>query len=215
SGETTELNDLLRFLKKSGAKIISLTSNGSSLMSRLSDIVLDLHIPREACPLNLAPTASTTATLAVGEASAAVMMRLTNISETAFTRHHPGGQLGKRLLLTVEDVMRKDEDNPAISVDRPIKEMLVQITTFRVGAISVTNDRGELLGLVTDYDIRTALESERNIFSMNISDIMNASPDVVFSDEKAVDALEKMKQRKKPTAVLPVVNRGGKVVGMV
>src|SRR5207244_306166 len=117
SGETTELNDLLRFLKKSGAKIISLTSNGSSLMSRLSDIVLDLHIPREACPLNLAPTASTTATLAVGDAIAVVLMKLKNISETDFARHHPGGQLGKRLLLTVEDVMRKDEDNPAISVD--------------------------------------------------------------------------------------------------
>ncbi|HYR89059.1 MAG TPA: KpsF/GutQ family sugar-phosphate isomerase [Terriglobia bacterium] len=215
SGETTELNDLLRFLKKRGARIISLTSNGSSSMSRLSDITLDLHIPREACPLNLAPTASTTATLVVGDAIAVVLMKMKNISETDFARHHPGGQLGKRLLLTVEDVMRKGEDNPVIPVDRAVKEMLIQITTFRVGAISVANNRGELLGLVTDYDIRKALESDRDIFSLSISEIMNASPDVVFCDEKAVDALEKMKERKKPTAVLPVINRERRVVGMV
>src|SRR5207244_2082461 len=179
SGETTELNDLLRFLKKSGAKIISLTSNGSSLMSRLSDIVLDLHIPREACPLNLAPTASTTATLAVGDAIAVVLMKLKNISPEDFARHHPGGQLGKRLLLTVEDVMRKNAENPVISVDRSMKEMLIQITAFRVGAISVVNKTGELLGLVTDYDVRKALEAGHDLLSLKISEIMNSSPDVI------------------------------------
>jgi arabinose-5-phosphate isomerase len=142
-------------------------------------------------------------------------MKLKNISETDFARHHPGGQLGKRLLLTVEDIMRKNKENPVILINQPVKEMVVQITAFRVGAISVINDRGELLGLVTDYDIRRALESERDIFSMKISEIMNSSPDVVFSDEKAVDALEKMKERSKPTAVIPVVNRDRKVVGMI
>jgi arabinose-5-phosphate isomerase len=215
SGESSELNTLLRFLKKNGATIISLTSSDSSAMAKLSDIVLNLEIPREACPLNLAPTASTTAALAVGDAIAVVLMKLKNISEIDFARHHPGGQLGKRLLFLVEDVMRKNEENPVISVDAPIKEMLVRITAFRVGAISVVNERKELLGLVTDYDIRRALESERNIFSMKISELMNPSPDVVFSDEKAVDALAKMKARKKPTAVIPVLNRERKVVGIV
>jgi arabinose-5-phosphate isomerase len=215
SGETSELNSLLRFLKKSGARIISLTSNESSSMANLSDIVLSLHVPREACPLNLAPTASTTAALAVGDAIAVVLMKLKNISESDFARSHPGGQLGRRLLLTVEDVMRKNAENPVIPVGRAIKEMLVQITAFRVGAISVVNDVGELLGLVTDYDIRKALESGRDVLSLKISEIMNSSPDVVFSDEKAVDALEKMKERNKPTAVVPVLNRSRKVVGMV
>ena len=215
SGETDELNSLLRFLKKTGAKIISLTSNDSSSMAKLSDIVLNLRVPREACPLNLAPTASTTAALAVGDAIAVALMKLKNISESDFARRHPGGQLGKRLLLTVEDVMRRDNENPVIPVDKPIKEMLVQITAFRVGAISVVNPAGELLGLVTDYDIRKALESDRNLLSLEISDIMNRAPDVVFSDEKAVDALEKMKERNKPTAVLPVLDRDLKVIGMI
>ncbi len=215
SGETGELNELLRFLKKSAVVIISLTSNDTSSMAQLSDIVLNLNIPREACPLNLAPTASTTAALAVGDAIAVVLMKLKNISEADFARHHPGGQLGRRLLLTVDDVMRKDKENPLISIEQSVKEMVVRITAFRVGAISVVDDRGELLGLVTDFDIRRALESGHDIFSMKIPDIMNASPEVVFSDEKAIDALEKMKERRKPTAVIPVVNRNRKVVGMI
>jgi len=215
SGETNELNSLLHFLKKAGVKIISLTSNGTSSMANLSDIVLNLRVPREACPLNLTPTASTTAALAVGDAIAVALMKMKNISELDFARSHPGGQLGKRLLLTVDDVMRKNEQNPVIRVDHTTKEMLIQITAFRVGAISVINEEGELLGLVTDYDIRKALESSDDLFGLKISDLMNPSPDVVFSDEKAIDALEKMKARHKPTAVVPVVDRCRKVVGMI
>jgi arabinose-5-phosphate isomerase len=215
SGETDELNSLLRFLKKAGARIISLTSNGTSGMAKLSDIVLSLRVPREACPLNLTPTASTTAALAVGDAIAVALMRMKNISESDFARSHPGGQLGKRLLLTVDDVMRKNDQNPVIRVDRTTKEMLIQITAFRVGAVSVVDKDGQLLGLVTDYDIRKTLESGRDLFALKISDVMNSSPDVVFSDEKAVDALEKMKAREKPTAVIPVIDRRREVVGMV
>ena len=218
SGETTELNSLLRVLKRNGNGIVSLTSNESSSMAQLSDVVLNLRVPREACPLNLAPTASTTAALAVGDAIAVALMKLKKISESDFARRHPGGQIGKRLLLTgmkVEDVMRKDADNPIIQVDKNIKEMVVQITSFRVGAISVIDREGKLLGLVTDYDIRKALEAGRDLLSLKISEIMNTSPDSICSDEKAVDALEKMKERKKPTAVMPVVDRNRKVVGMI
>jgi arabinose-5-phosphate isomerase len=215
SGETSELNSLLRILKKDGIRIIGITANESSSMAVLSDIVLDLKIPREACPLNLAPTASTTAALAVGDAIAVALMRLKNVSAEDFARRHPGGQLGARLLLTVRDVMRKDDQNPVIDVDQSVKEMLVQITAFRVGAISVIAGSGELRGLVTDYDIRKALESDHNIFSMKISEIMNASPEWVFDDVKAVEALEMMRQRNKPTAVLPVLSRTEHVVGMI
>jgi arabinose-5-phosphate isomerase len=215
SGETTELNSLLRFLKKNGSMIVSLTSNESSAMAKLSDLVLNLHVPREACPLNLAPTASTTAALAVGDAIAVALMKMKNISESDFARHHPGGQLGKRLTLKVEDIMRKGEENPVIQVDRTVKEMVVQITAFRVGAISVINKAGELLGLVTDYDIRKALESDRDLPGLKISEIMNSSPEFIFDDEKAVTALQKMNERNKPTAVMPVLNRNRKVVGMV
>jgi len=215
SGETSELNDLLRFVRKSGARIISITSSGTSAMAKLSDIVLDLKVPREACPLNLAPTASTTAALAVGDAIAVTLMKLKNIGEADFARHHPGGQLGRRLLLTVADVMRKDADNPIISADRPVEEMIIRMTAFLVGAISVVSRKGDLLGLVTDYDIRKALASKKSFSSMKIAEIMNTSPTVVTSDQMAVDALEIMRNRKRPITVLPVVNRRNKVVGMV
>ncbi len=215
SGETGEINSLLRFLKKNGARIVSLTSNETSSMAKLSDIVLNLPVPREACPLNLAPTASTTAAVAVGDAIAVTLMKMKNVSADDFARHHPGGQLGRRLLLTVDDVMRKGDENPIISIERTVKQMFVQITAFRVGAISVVGKKGELLGLVTDYDIRKALESDRDITSLSIREMMNPAPAVVFSDERALDAFETMKRRDKPTAVLPVVDRNRRVVGMV
>src|SRR5262245_10134564 len=214
TGETRELNSLLRFLKKTGARIVSLTSNETSSMAMLSDIVLNLPVPREACPLNLAPTASTTAAVAVGDAIAVTLMKMKNVSAADFARHHPGGQLG-RLLLTVEDVMKKGDENPIILVDRPLKEMFTKITAFRIGAISVVGKNGELLGLVTDYDIRKALELDRDITSLSIREMMNPTPAVIFSDERALDALEAMKRRNKPTAVLPVVDRDRRVVGMV
>ena len=215
SGETSELISLLRILKKSGTTIISITSNSESSMAALSDIVLDLKINREACPLNLAPTTSTTAALAVGDAIAVTLMKMKGLSEQDFARLHPGGQLGRRLLLTVDDVMRKGADNPIVPVHQTIKEMLARITSFRVGAINIVNDKGELAGLVTDYDIRKALESQQDIFSLRITDVMNPHPAVILSTEKAVRALEIMRDRGKPTAVLPVVDEMRKAVGML
>src|SRR5215813_5067086 len=125
SGETSELNTFLRVVRKIGVPVIAITSNGSSSMAALSEIVIDLKIPREACPLNLAPTASTTATLAVGDAIAIALMKLKNISAEDFARHHPGGQLGKRLLLTVEDVMKSSKEKPVISVNASVRDMIV------------------------------------------------------------------------------------------
>ncbi len=215
SGETNELNELLRYAKKTGAQIIAITANASSVMAKLSDVVLDLKVTREACPLNLAPTASTTAALAVGDALAVTLMKIKDISPEDFARNHPGGQLGRRLLLTVQDVMRKGEENPVIRIDRTVREMLIHITAFRVGAISVVNHEGELLGLVTDYDVRQALQSGRDLNSMTISEIMNQSPSVILDTDKAADALHTLTQRNKPTAVLPVLNNDRKVVGMV
>ena len=216
SGETSELNDLLRFVRRSGARVISITSSGTSAMAKLSDIVLDLKIPREACPLNLAPTASTTAALAVGDAIAVTLMKMKNIGPADFARHHPGGQLGRRLLLTVGEVMRKDHENPVISSERPIGEMIVRMTSFLLGAVSVIDKRGKLLGLITDFDIRKALASSRGIDSMKITEVMNPTPIFVYHDQMAVEALEIMRQRKKPITVLPVLSRKTrKVVGMV
>jgi arabinose-5-phosphate isomerase len=215
SGESTELNALLRVIRKMNIPIVAITSNAGSSMAALSDVVLDLQIPREACPLNLAPTASTTAALAVGDAIAVTLMKIKNISAEDFARHHPGGQLGKRLLLTVEDVMRNNADRPVIPIHSSIKEMLVAITAFHVGAICVTDEEGKLLGLVTDYDVRKMLETGRDIFAMKIADIMNPSPEVAYATDRAVDALERMRTRTKPTAVLPVLNADLRVLGIV
>jgi len=215
SGETTELNALLRVVRKIGIPVIAITSNADSSMAALSDIVIDLQISREACPLNLAPTASTTAALAVGDAIAVALMKLKNISAEDFARHHPGGQLGKRLLLTVEDVMRGGDQKPVIGLDASVREMLVAITKFRVGAVCVVDADEKLLGLVTDFDIRKILETGHDIFMMKIGEIMNSSPEVVFNTDRAVDALETMRSRNKPTAVLPVLDAHNCVIGMV
>jgi arabinose-5-phosphate isomerase len=215
SGESTELNTLLRVIRKIGIPVIAMTSNADSSMAALSDVVIDLQIPREACPLNLAPTASTTAALAVGDAIAVALMKLKNVSAEDFARHHPGGQLGRRLLLTVEDVMRHRSERPAIDVRASVKEMLVAITAFHVGAICVTDEQERLLGLVTDYDVRKMLETGQNIFALKISDIMNPSPDVAYSTDRAIDALERMRSRNKPIAVLPVLKPDQRVFGIV
>jgi arabinose-5-phosphate isomerase len=215
SGETSELNLLLTILKRNGATIISLTSNPESAMAALSDIVLDLKIAREACPLNLAPTTSTTAALAVGDAIAVTLMKIKGLSEDDFARHHPGGQLGRRLLLKVADVMRQGAANPVISLNAGIKDMLAKITSYHVGAISVIDEHGKLLGLVTDYDIRRVLESDQNIFALAIRDIMCTNPAVIEADEKAVLALDMMRNREKPTAILPVVDAKGTAIGMI
>jgi arabinose-5-phosphate isomerase len=218
SGESAELNALLRVIRKIGIPVIAMTSNGDSSMAALSDVVIDLRIPREACPLNLAPTASTTAALAVGDAIAVALMKLKNISAEDFARHHPAGQLGKRLLLTVEDVMRGPREKtarPVIDAGASVKEMLVAITAFHVGAICVIDAQERLLGLVTDYDVRKMLETGQDIFAMKISDIMNPSPEVACSTDRAIDALDRMRSRSKPTAVLPVLSPDGRVMGIV
>jgi arabinose-5-phosphate isomerase len=215
SGESPELNTLLRVVKKAGIPILSITSNGDSSMAALSSVVVDLKITQEACPLNLAPTSSTTAALAIGDAIAVALMKLKNISAEDFARHHPGGQIGRRLLLTVEDVMKGGDQRPVIAAGAPIREMLAAITAFRVGAICVVDKEDKLAGLVTDYDVRRALETREDLFSMRIADLMNASPDVVFHTDRAIDALELMRSRSKPTAVLPVLDASRRVVGMV
>ena len=215
SGETAELNMLLRAVRTQGTRVVSLTAGGDSAMAGLSDIVLRLPVAQEACPLNLAPTTSTTIALAVGDGLAVALMKLKNISEEDFARHHPGGQLGRRLLLKVGDVMRKGPGNPVIPVTSSVRDMLGRITAFQVGAISIVDTSGHFLGLVTDYDIRQALETNRNILEMTIPELMNTAPATISADELAVTALERMRQRAKPIAVLPVVDENRHPVGMI
>ena len=215
SGESGELNSLLPIVRKIGAKIIAITGSPQSRMARSSDIVLELMIPREACPLNLAPTSSTTASLVLGDAIAVALMKLKKISTADYARTHPGGQLGKRLLLQVSDVMRTGSRNPVVRIDDTVRHMLALITEGQAGAISVVGPKNVLAGLVSDYDVRRALERGEAIFDLSIREIMNPKPTFVFEDQMATEALDMMRSRKKPTNILPVVNRDQKLVGMV
>ena len=215
SGESEELNTLLPIVKRIGAAVIAITASPSSTLATLADVVLTLKIPREACPLNLAPTSSTTASLVLGDAIAVALMKLKKVSTDDYARRHPGGQLGRRLLLRVEDLMRTGERNATIKLSDTVRHMLVKITEGQSGAISVVDKRGGLAGFVSDYDVRKALEHVEGIFDLEIQNIMNPNPTFVFSDQMATDALDLMRSRKKPTAVLPVLDRKRKVVGML
>ena len=215
SGETPEINSLLPIVRKLGATVIAITANAQSTMAMAADILLPLEVPREACPLNLAPTSSTTASLVVGDAIAVALMKVKQISTDDFARRHPGGQLGKRLLLLVGDVMRTGSRNPVITVNDSIKNMLIRITAGQAGAISIVDHDNKLIGLVSDYDIRKALEQDLNIFELTIAGLMNPRPTIIYDDQKAIDALTLMQTRNKPTSVLPVVDRNQTLVGML
>lgn len=215
SGESDELVAILPVVRQIGAKVISITAKPDSTMTRHSDVVLMTPIEEEACPLNMAPTCSTTAALAIGDALAMALMKLRNFQPTDFALLHPGGQLGKRLLWTVGDLMRSGDANPIIHINSDPKLMLYEMTSKRAGAVSVVDDYQHLLGLVTDYDIRRVLEAGKDLFKMAISDVMNPKPSFISMNEKAIHALEMMEKREKPISLLPVLDSEQKVVGMV
>ncbi len=215
SGESEELLVLLPFIRKIGARIIAITAKLESSLARGSDLVLITPIEEEACPLNMAPTCSTTAALVLGDAIAMALMKLRNFQPDDFALFHPGGQLGKRLLLMVRDCMRHGEANPVIDLSQSIRMMLCEMTSKRAGAVSVIDDESRLLGLITDFDIRRILEQGRDFFSMTVAEVMNEKPTFIYDDEKAVNALAFMEKREKPISVLPVLDRREKVVGMI
>jgi arabinose-5-phosphate isomerase len=216
SGESDELTTILPSLRTIGARVIAITGNGESTLARNADVLLVADAGMEACPMNLAPTSSTTVALVVGDALAVALMRLRDFKPESFALYHPGGQLGKRLLLTVGDIMRSGAENPMIPVTATTREMLVEMTTKRMGATSVIDAAGQLRGLVTDYDVRRVLEQGADLFSMRVADVMNPRPSSIFADDKAMVALEHMENREKPFLLLPVLNRETrKVVGMI
>ena len=216
SGETEELLSILLYIKKVSVPVISITADPDSTLAKSSDVVLFTQVNEEACPLNLAPTSSTTAALVLGDALAMALMKMRGFEPEHFALLHPGGQLGKRLLLTVEDIMRGGERNPVVNINDTVSNMLSEITSNLSGAASVVDDEGKLLGLVTDYDIRKILEQEKNIYTLSIPEIMNTNPTYICSDEKAAVALEVMENREKPFLVLPVLERNSrKAVGIV
>ncbi|HEX9651757.1 MAG TPA: KpsF/GutQ family sugar-phosphate isomerase [Cyclobacteriaceae bacterium] len=211
SGNTPEIKVLVPLIKRRGVKLAALVSNTNSFLAKQADYILNATIAEEACPNNLAPTTSTTAHMAVGDALAVCLLRLRNFSSEDFAMLHPGGSLGKQLYLKVEDVFPGNE-LPVVSPDTPLKEVILEISSKRLGATAVVNKKQNLLGIITDGDIRRMLEKQANIKSTKAADIMTKNPKTVSVGDFAVHALSLM-QKKNITQVVVVDNK--KVVGFV
>jgi arabinose-5-phosphate isomerase len=216
SGETTEIINLLPSLRRIGAKVISIVGNHNSTLAKNSDIYLDASVEKEACPLGLAPTTSTTVSLALGDALAVVLLSCHHFTPDKFAIFHPGGALGRKLLLTVENVMHKGADNPVISEDSTVQDALFMMTEKGLGAVAVVDGEGCLVGLVTDGDVRRGLETGSNFLKWPVDAMMTKHPRVITNDKLAAAALHIMdKNQPRPITVLPVVDKDNKAVGMI
>ncbi len=213
SGESEEIRKLLPVLKKIGVKIISITGNPQSLMARYSDIVLNTAVKKEACPLGLAPTASTTAMLAMSDALAVCLLELKGFKEKDFALYHPGGSLGRRLLLKVEDIMRKGSANSVVREDKKISDVLIKITQARAGSASVIDKDGKLVGIFTDGDLRRHLEIDLNLLRKKVKEVMTKYPKTVNPQMLAVEAMRILKDKK--IDEVPVVDDNMRPVGLL
>ncbi len=194
SGETAELITILPIVKRMGASLISMTGNPASSLAQLSDVHLDVSVAQEACPLNLAPTASTTATLALGDALAVAALDARGFREDDFARSHPGGSLGRRLLTHVRDVMRSGAALPVVQGSATLPEALLEITRKGMAMVAVVDENMRLVGVFTDGDLRRLFEQHHNIGQLNIADVMHKNPRCVRPEQLAVDAVAVMEQ---------------------
>ncbi len=194
SGESDELMAIVPVIKRLGATLISMTGRPQSTLAGLADVHLDIGVAREACPLNLAPTASTTATLAMGDALAVALLDARGFREEDFARSHPGGALGRRLLTHVSDVMRSGDALPMVPPDMPLPEALLEITRKGMAMTAVVDHDQQVLGIFTDGDLRRLIEIGKDFSRTPIRDVMHANPRVVGPEQLAVEAVELMEQ---------------------
>ncbi|OGX32228.1 MAG: hypothetical protein A3D27_00535 [Omnitrophica WOR_2 bacterium RIFCSPHIGHO2_02_FULL_46_37] len=213
SGETEETKSLIPVLKKIGAKIIAVTGNKNSSLAKFSNLVLDVSVKKEACPLGLAPTSSTTAMLAMGDALAVCLVEKKGFKEKDFALFHPGGALGRKLLLKVDDIMRKGKDNPIVNEEAIVKDVLYAITEARAGSASVVNKSGKLSGIFTDGDLRRHLETDANLSRRKVKEVMTKNPVTILPEKLAVEALRILEERK--IDELPVVDKKGRPAGLL
>ena len=208
SGETDEILKILPHFKFLGLKLVVMTGNTDSTLAKAADVILDVGVKEEACPLGLAPTASTTAALATGDALAIVLLEHKGFKEEDFALRHPGGILGRRLLLRVEDLMHRDRELPIIRSDTAIKEALFEITDKRLGVTGVIDQQEKLVGIITDGDVRRGLQTHgTEIFSRTAQQVMTAAPRTISKDALASDALARMEQnRPRPITSLFVLD---------
>lgn len=216
SGETGEVLHILPSLRRIGAKLIAMVGNPNSTLAKNSDIVLNVGVTREACPLGLAPTSSTTAALAYGDALALALLSKRKFTASQFAVFHPGGSLGRKLLLTVEDIMHSGTENPLVKADISVQDALFVITDKGLGAVSVVDDDNKMLGVLTDGDIRRGLSKGVDFLKRPVTELMTASPKTITKEKLAAQALHIMESnRPKPITVLPVVDAENHVIGLL
>jgi arabinose-5-phosphate isomerase len=213
SGSTEEIKQLMPFLKKIGSKIIALTGKRESILAKYSDVVLDICVKKEACPLGLAPTASTTAALAMTDALAVCLLELKGFKEKDFALYHPGGALGKQLLLKVEDIMRRGKSNPVVNEEETVSNVLLEITQARAGAATVIDKKGKLTGIFTDGDLRRHLGKNKDLPKLKIKEVMTRNPLAISEGKLAAEAMHILQEKK--IDEMPVVNKNHQPVGLV
>jgi len=210
SGESQEIIELLPVLKKMKIPIISLTGNNESKLAKASDSHINVSVKEEACPMNLAPTASTTAALAMGDAIAVALLEKKGFSEEDFAKSHPGGTLGKKLLLLVKDIMHIGDEIPYVSESDKLSTGLIEMSQKALGMTAVINDKNELTGIFTDGDLRRTLEKKVDIENTLMHQVMSKKPFVISPDQLATNAVEIL-QGKKITSL--IVAQKNKIVG--
>jgi len=213
SGETDELVGLLPAIKRLGLTLIALVGDPSSTLARQSDVAIDVGVAKEACPLALAPTASTTAALAMGDALAVVLLEQRGFTEADFALLHPAGSLGRRLLWRVRDLMHTGEQLPIISQDAPMRDALAEISRKRLGMTAVVDGAGILIGILTDGDLRRTLQQGIDLLQRPVMDCMTPHPKTIDKDALAAGALEIM-ERHAITSLL-IIDPGGKPEGVI
>jgi len=213
SGHSQDIQQLLPLLKKIGSKIIAITGNRKSILAAYADVVLDVSVKKEACPLGLAPTASTTAMLAMADALAITLLELKGFKEEDFAFYHPGGVLGKRLLLKVEQIMRKGKAIALVREDEKVSEVLLKITQARAGSATVVDEKGRIKGIFTDGDLRRHLEKDPDLIKRKVKEVMTKDPITINANMLAVEAGRILKEKR--IDEIPVIDKDKKVVGVL
>lgn len=215
SGETAEVLQFLQVFKRLGLKTIAIVGRASSTLGRDCDICLDASVDSEACPLNLAPTSSTTVAMVLGDALAGCLLTLKGFSTEDFSRLHPSGSLGRRLLFRVSDLMHSGDSLPVVISGTLMRDALVTLTGKAMGAVLVVSSLGGLLGIFTDGDLRRAVQKHENLLGIEIDELMTRNPVVIHENRLAAEALSLMENRPSQISVLPVLNGDEKVTGIV
>ena len=213
SGNTEEVVALLPYLKQFGIKLITMTGNPDSTLGKAADAILDTSVTKEACPLNLAPTSSTTVTLVLGDALAISLLEQRGFSKEDFATFHPGGNIGRRLLLKVSDVMRDQQHTPMVTADCTLDQALIESSKANVGLTTVIDAQGKLLGVFSDGDLRRAIEKNVDLYQTTVGEVIGKAPSSVTAESLAAEAYHLMQEKR--ISCLVVVDAEQKVTGVV